>query len=134
LTLYIDSSAWLKAYLSEPDSEVAVVLLRSDPVWVSAQHTYVEVRRAVDRDLAGQLHSDMRTQFEDDWARTEIIGIDETIARRAADLAAQTGARTLDALHLSAAERTRRDDTRFLTFDRRQAAAARSLGWTVLGV
>jgi hypothetical protein len=36
-----------------------------------------------------------------------------------------------DALHLGAAERAGTDDLTFVTFDRRQADAARSLGWTV---
>jgi predicted nucleic acid-binding protein len=41
--------------------------------------------------------------------------------------------RTLDALHLGAAERVGGAALPFVTFDRRLAAAARRLGWTVLG-
>ncbi len=41
--------------------------------------------------------------------------------------------RTLDALHLAAARRLGPGSTCLLTFDIRQAQAARSLGMTVLG-
>jgi predicted nucleic acid-binding protein len=41
--------------------------------------------------------------------------------------------RTLDALHLAAAQRVGGPAMPFLTFDLRQAQAARSLGLTVVG-
>lgn len=43
------------------------------------------------------------------------------------------GARTLDALHLGAAQRLGASAITFLTFDVRQAQAARSIGITVVG-
>lgn len=49
-------------------------------------------------------------------------------------LADMTNTKTLDALHLAAAERAGGRAVPFLTFDLRQAVAARSLGFTVLGV
>jgi predicted nucleic acid-binding protein len=42
--------------------------------------------------------------------------------------------RTLDALHLATAQQLQVPALPFLTFDLRQAQAARSLGFTVLGV
>lgn len=45
----------------------------------------------------------------------------------------QTGVRTLDAMHLGAATRLGTALT-FLTFDVRQAVAARALGFAVVGV
>jgi predicted nucleic acid-binding protein len=47
--------------------------------------------------------------------------------------AALTGVRTLDALHLAAAQRVGGAAVPFLTFDVRQAQAARGLGLTVVG-
>jgi uncharacterized protein len=41
--------------------------------------------------------------------------------------------KTLDALHLAAAQRVGGPELTFVTFDERQAEAARSLGWTVVG-
>ena len=51
----------------------------------------------------------------------------------AADIAEMTGARTLDAFHLAAATRVASRELVFLTFDVRQAVAARQLQFLVLG-
>lgn len=48
------------------------------------------------------------------------------------DIAEQTGVRTLDALHLGAARHLGTALT-FVTFDVRQAQAARTLGFSVAG-
>lgn len=39
MTLYADSSALLKRYVDEPDSDRAVDLLASDPELVTGRHT-----------------------------------------------------------------------------------------------
>jgi uncharacterized protein len=54
VSLYVDSSALLKGYVDEPDSEVADALLRSDPSLLTARHTIVEVRRNLARLIAGR--------------------------------------------------------------------------------
>ena len=51
----------------------------------------------------------------------------------AADLAEQLGVRSLDAIHLASARRLLVPALTFVTFDLRQAQAARTLGFTVLG-
>lgn len=45
MTLYADSSALLKRYVGEDDSDAAVELLGSDATLVTGRHTVVEVRR-----------------------------------------------------------------------------------------
>lgn len=52
---------------------------------------------------------------------------------RAATVAETTGVRSLDAIHLAAAQSAGGTQLTFVTFDLRQAQAARSLGFTVLG-
>ena len=52
MTTYADSSAFLKRYVDEPDSERAVELLAGDPQLVTARHTVVEVRRNLARLLS----------------------------------------------------------------------------------
>lgn len=49
MSLYIDSSALLKRYVDEPDSDAANALLASDPSLLTARHTIVEVRRNLAR-------------------------------------------------------------------------------------
>jgi predicted nucleic acid-binding protein len=63
-----------------------------------------------------------------------VVELDETTCEIAADLAELTGARTLDALHLAAANRAGKGALTLLTFDIRQAQAARAVGLTVVGV
>jgi predicted nucleic acid-binding protein len=62
-----------------------------------------------------------------------VVSLDETVCRLAAQVGPLTGTRTLDALHLAAADRAGGRAIPIVTFDLRLAQAARSLGFTVLG-
>jgi len=73
------------------------------------------------------------SDFAADAARLEIIELDAETCERAATIAEVTGAKTLDAMHLAAAQRAGGPEISFVTFDLRQAQAARTLGFTVLG-
>lgn len=130
---YVDSSALLKRYVDEPDSERADELLAASDQLVTGRHTVVEVRRNLARLLAGSPLSEARRAFVADLASFALVEIDAGTCELAATIAEQSGVRTLDALHLGAATRLGVGVT-FLTFDVRQAAAARSLGFTVAGV
>jgi predicted nucleic acid-binding protein len=132
VTLYVDASAVLKLYFGEPESDRATAILRDDPVWITGFHTLVEVRRILTRVLEGVDLERARTQFSADWDAIEAIELDARVCAKAAELAERTGVRTLDALHLGAAS-VAVEGTPIVTFDRRLADAAQSLGWTVLG-
>lgn len=133
MSVYVDSSAYLKLYLEEPDSGRAEELLVANSQWVTAWHTEVEVRRNLTRALAGKALTGARQQFSRDWKRTAVVELTEEICGVAAEIAEITGARTLDALHLGAIRVVGGGGMPVVTFDLRQAHAARSLGWTVLG-
>jgi len=133
VSLYADSSALLKRYVAEPDSDAADALLRSDPSLLTARHTIVEVRRNLARMIAGRSLAAARAQFARDLDLISIVELDEATCERAAAVAEVTGVRTLDALHLAAVQRAGGPAVPFLTFDVRQAQAARALGLIVLG-
>jgi uncharacterized protein len=133
VSIYVDSSALLKRYVDEPDSDAADSLLRSDPSLLTARHTIVEVRRNLARLLGERDASAARSAFLDDVGVLSIVELDEATCEAAAGIAEMTAVRTLDALHLAAAQRAGGPGLPFLTFDVRQAQAARSLGLTVLG-
>ena len=133
MPLYVDTSAWLKRYLEETDSKACERYLLSETLWLSGRHTYVEIRRNLARALMGDELSRMREAFEQDWRRVTVIEIDATTCRLAADIAEQTGLRSLDALHLGAASRLSPRGIHLLTYDIKQAQAARQLGFVVLG-
>lgn len=132
MSLYVDSSAVLKRYVAEPDSDAAEALLRSDPSLLTARHTIVEVRRNLARLLDERDAAAARSAFQDDLGAFALVELDEMTCENAAGIAELTGVRTLDALHLAAAQRVGGTAVPFVTFDLRQAQAARSLGLTVL--
>jgi uncharacterized protein len=134
VAIYIDSSVLLKAYLDEPESDRAADLLQADPRWVTARHTSVEVRRNLARTLEGRPALEARDQFLRHWEAMFVIEVDEAVCEAASQIAEVTGIRSPDALHLGAARRLGPGAIPFVTFDLRQAQAARTLGWTVLGV
>ncbi len=132
MSLYVDSSALLKRYVDEPDSDAADAILASDSSLLTARHTEIEVRRNLARLLEKPDATAARSTFIEDLAAFAIVELDEVTCRSAADIAELTGARTLDALHLAAAQRLGGAAVPFVTFDVRQAQAARMLGLTVL--
>jgi predicted nucleic acid-binding protein len=133
VSLYVDTSALLKRYLTEDESTTCERILLGDPSWVTARHTWVEVVRNLAKLLIGSERTRMKKIFASDWLRFYVVELDDTTCRRAGELAETLQLRTLDALHLAAAERAGGAALPFVTYDLRQAQAARSLGWTVLG-
>jgi len=132
MVLYADSSALMKRYVVEHDSAVADSLLASDPVLATSRLTEVEVRRSLARILEGTDAVSAKRQFLEDLDAFALVAIDATICNDAARIAEQTGCRSLDSIHIASALRAGAKTT-FLTFDVRQANAARSMGLTVIG-
>ncbi len=133
MTTYVDSSALLKNYFTEPDSSAAERLLRSDPVLVTSWVTVVEVRRNLACALSGAELREAKAQFTADLEAMALVAVDESVCRAAAQIGEQLGVRSLDAIQLASAQRLVIPALPFVTFDLRQAQAARSLGFTVLG-
>jgi predicted nucleic acid-binding protein len=133
VTLYVDSSALLKRYVDEPDSDACEAILQSDSSLVTGRHTVVEVRRNLGRLLAGSDLAGAKDAFAQDLQSLSLVELDAETCEAAAAIAEITGVRTLDALHLAGAQRIGGTALPFLTYDVRQAQAARSLGFTVLG-
>jgi predicted nucleic acid-binding protein len=122
----------LKRYVAEADSDAADAILRSDDVLLTARHSIVEVRRNLARLLSGRDLVAARRAFAQDLASFSIIELDEVTCESAATIAEEFRVRTLDALHLGAAQRVAEPGAGFLTFDMRQAQAARALGLVVV--
>jgi predicted nucleic acid-binding protein len=131
--LYVDSSALIKCYVDEEDSEFALRLIGSDSVVVTSWITLVEVRRNLHRVLGPSLSRSQKQRLERDMDRMTLINVDERISRRASQIAETLGVRSLDAIHLGSAQSLQVTGLSFLTFDVRQAQAARALGLIALG-
>lgn len=133
MSQYVDTSALLKRYVDEDDSERAAELLEADPSWVTGRHTWVEVVRNLARLLEGRELLRMEAAFRRDWRGIHVVELDRVTCERAAEIARAEGMRTLDALHLAAAQRVGGSALPFVTFDTRQARAARAIGLPVTG-
>lgn len=133
MTLYIDSSALLKRYIDEPDSDSATEILQSDPVLVTSWITVIEVRRNIARLLSGADRLAAQHIAEADFDGMALMNCDGSVCTAAATIGETLGVRSLDAIHLASAQRLFIESLGFVTFDLRQGQAARSLGLRVLG-
>jgi len=133
VTLYVDSSALIKRYVAEDDSDAADAILLADTEWITGRHTFVEVTLALHRRLDGGGLAAATAAFERDWERSFVVTLDDIVCRRAAEFGIATGSRSLDALHLAAADRAGGRSLPVVTFDVRLGHAARALGFNVIG-
>ncbi len=134
MTTYVDTSALMKRYVEEEGSDVAESWLHADPVLVTSWVTLVETRRNLARVLDGADLATARQQCVADLHQFALVVVDEPLSHAAAEVAEVLGVRSLDAVHLASAQRLQVPGLTFLTFDLRQAQAARALGFTVVGV
>lgn len=128
MTIYLDSSAFALLYLNQDGAESCRAAVADDRRWTTARHAFVEVGRAINRCLPPATAPLAQAEFDADWVHVHIIEIDAQTCQLAYEIAIETGARTLDALHLAAVWRAGGDTVKLLTRDIRQARAARELG------
>jgi predicted nucleic acid-binding protein len=131
MTLALDTSALLGRYLSGPHRPVVLDAMVADPDWCASALARAEALGMVDRvcDLAHD-GDRVRQALNDDWERIAVVPLDQRCLDRAAELSRQQPLRTVDALHLAAADRLPRPVT-YLTFDPRQIPVALALGFDV---
>ena len=130
--LYVESSALMKLYRPEQDSEFTLQTVAREPLRVTCGLTEVEIRRNFVRHFDGEELTRVQRQLQVDLTAFELVELDAEVCEDAALIAEETQCRSLDAFHLAAARRASPHAT-VLTFDRRQATAARAIGLAVLG-
>lgn len=132
MTLALDTSALLGRYLSGPHRSVVLEAMAADPVWCASALAQAEALGMVDRVCDIPTDGDhVRRALRDDWERIHVIPVDQRCLDRAAELTREQPLRTVDALHLAAADRLPRPTT-FLTFDPRQIPVALAMGFEVV--
>ena len=121
--LYLDSSAFVKLVVEEPESAAVRTFLAShDARRVSSALLRAESLRAVRR-----LGPDALATVREGLRRVDLIGIDDRILDAAGTL--QPGVlRTLDAIHLATALAVGDDLAAIVTYDERMIDAARLNG------
>jgi predicted nucleic acid-binding protein len=138
--LYLDTSAVVKLYATEPGSmQTRRTVRRADEV-ASSLLAYVETRAAFARKKRMRQLSDTELErakraFELDWGGFVKMPANVEMVNRAADLAEHFQLRAYDALHLATADRLSRETgslVSFLGFDTALNDAAAKLGLTVV--
>lgn len=121
--IYLDASALVKLTVAENGSEAVLRMVDAASRVITSVLALVEVRRAV-----------LRVDPDaDPWAvlgRCTIMDLDPEIIESAATLAPRD-LRSLDAIHVASALSVASDLDAFVTFDHRQAAAAKAAGLPV---
>ena len=117
--VYLDSSALVKLVVSEPESSALRRYLGGEPERASCALARVEVLRAVRGHGAAALTRARRL-----LQRLNIVQMDEELLDAAAAALDPRVSRSLDAIHLSAAQLFGGELTAVVTYDRRMTAAA----------
>jgi uncharacterized protein len=121
--LYLDSSAFVKVVVAEPESSgLRRFLRREGGRRVSSALLRAEAMRAV-----RFLGPDARARIRAALRRVDLVGIDDQILDNAGVLEPAV-VRTLDAIHLATALSMGDDLTTVVTYDDRMAEGARLLG------
>jgi predicted nucleic acid-binding protein len=124
-TAYLDTSAFVKLVVVEPESAALARYLRQWQLRASSTLLCAEALRAVGR--RGQAHlAGARRLF----GGLHLVTMDEALLERAGELQ-PTALRTLDAVHVATALALGADLGVFVTYDDRLAEAARAQGLVV---
>jgi uncharacterized protein len=124
--LYLDTSAFIKTIVREPESQPLRAYLGGNPRQVSSALLKVEALRAV-RDLGARFTAAVRTGLR----RMDLIALDDRILEAAGTLDPSI-LRTLDAVHLASAAELDGDLDAIVTYDRRMISGATILGLPVV--
>lgn len=124
--VYLDSSALVKLVVREPESAALRRFLRKHPERVSCSLARTEVPRAV-RHIGPAALRRARQLLR----RLNLIRLDDSLLDQAAVLDPRI-LRSLDAVHLAAAQMVSADLDALVTYDGRMAGGATLLGLTVI--
>jgi predicted nucleic acid-binding protein len=133
VTLALDTSALLARYLEGPARPTVLDAMGADGDWCASALALTEALMLVDRLGDDPARTDaLRRAVRDDWERIHVVPLDAMCLERAAELGRTQPLRTVDALHLAAADRLPPPVT-FATFDPAQIPVALALGFVVPG-
>ena len=130
--LYVDTSALVRRYVHHAERRLVLDTMAEAAAWCGSALAHAECHLAL-RLLSAHpaQHERLAAALRVDWTAFWVVPLDRRCLARAAQLGAQFGLRTVDALHLAAADRLPRPVS-FLTFERRQIPAATGLGFRVI--
>ena len=140
MILYLDTSALVKLYVPETDSDKLIQLVDAAEMPSTSRMAYAEARAAFARKRREQAVNlrDYRTLVQDldnDWETFFIVDVSDPLIKRAGQLAETFALRGYDAVHLASAVIVAEQGSEavmFACFDEKLSRAGRRQGLTVL--
>lgn len=140
MILYLDTSALVKAYVSEEASAAVMAAIASAQAVASHLIAFVEAHAAFARlyrqgTIEEAAFLAIKREFTADWSDYLRVGLTQSLVQRAADLAEAFALRAYDSVHLAAADflfNQKVAPMTFAGFDRRLNQAASVLGIPLL--
>lgn len=131
--LFLDTSALVKRYVAEEGSNRVLELMAGDRDWSASALAFTEARVTLCHvGFDETTISSLSAALETDWDRFFVVPVDDLCLAQAIEIGCAQRVRTLDAIHLAAAERL--GGAKLVTFDARQREAAAALGLEVAAV
>ncbi|MGH9045384.1 MAG: type II toxin-antitoxin system VapC family toxin [Acidimicrobiales bacterium] len=127
MNLYLDASALVKRYVSEPGSAMVHEIMAEAQTWFMCRTGFLETLRAVTI-AAGPTTA---RKVREEWASFAVVEVDQDLVDRAGTLALRRDLRSLDSLHLASALLLPREDLIFSSWDRHLRVAAEAEGLAV---
>lgn len=132
MTIFLDASALVRRYVRDPGRAMVLAAMEADATWCVSAACRTETMLALHRLSPGpSTQAELWAAVREDWAAMTVVPVDDRCLARAVELGATFGLRTVDAIHLAAADRLPRPVT-FVSFDRHQLPAASALGLEVI--
>jgi uncharacterized protein len=135
MTLYVDSSALVARYFTEPHTQTASQFISNASNIVTVSITYTEFNAALSqlrhaKRIRKGAYENVLNQMELDWLTFERLDVTDSIVYFAGQLARNHLLKGYDAVQLAAALSTNVD--KMLTYDHKLARVAASVGLNVL--
>jgi len=134
LTLYLDTSALVKLYVTEEGREAVIRAVEEASRVATSTVAYAEARAALARRnregaLNNEEHRRIVTALDEGWESYDRLAVSNAVTRRAGSIAERYSLRGFDAIHLASAARLRERfaNLRLLTFDSQLVTAARRM-------
>ncbi len=132
MTLALDTSALIQRYVAGPNRDLVVAAMEADPVWCASELARTELLMAMHRLAGSQITAqDLWASARADWDTFVVVPVDKSCLATAVEIGATYGVRSVDAIHLAAADRLPRP-VKYATLDSGQIPAAVALGFELI--
>lgn len=130
--LAIDTSALVRRYVRSAGHGLVTEAMADDDVWCASALARAETLQALHHvAVSTRQHDALWQSLRGDWDAFHVVPIDDRCLAHAVEIGSSFRVRSVDAIHLAAADRLPKP-IRYLTFDRRQIPAAAALGFEVV--